>query len=295
MRSSWNQSLLIAEAIFWHQQDEDKIMQRMLIVLGAIMVLSNPVWAKNNDIQATYTNKEGEQIIISARDDRHIRLDHMDGSYMLLTGDKTYSVRNDNGQWKAFDLDEMVEMAKRFGGGSNPEAKMDTYKFKIKKLGRTEKHAGYKGKVYLMETRDETGKLVSKEEAVFSTHKDIKRIHGAWLTMMSKIGSNVGFDFAKAMDSNALGSQQGKYGGLLRYGDETKLTKVTQTSLKASHYELPKGTQMEKMEPPGAMTPPSVQKPPASAEVEPEDDETPPDSLDEVKKGIGGMLKNIFN
>lgn len=263
-------------------------MKKWMVVLLVLLVSSGSAWAK--DIVATWANSKGESMTLSARDPKHIRYDMIDGSYMLLTGDKTYSVRQDDGQWKALDLAQMAEMMKMFGGGAGKAEKLDAYDTKFKKLGRSEKHAGYKGDVYLVETRDEAGKLVSKEEAVFSKHKDILRINEAWATILAQMGSNMGVDTSQAMDQSAREVYKGKYGGVLRFGDDFKLIKVAKPALKASFYELPPGVQMEQMG-----SPQGVGQPPGSmGQPEEEMTEEETSTVEELKKGAGSLLKSIF-
>jgi hypothetical protein len=74
-------------------------------------------------------------------------------TYMLLTNQKVYMVRKENGKWSAFDMDQMSGIMKRFSKDTkSSSAQIDQQKFTD--TGRYEAIAGYKGKVYEVEDKD---------------------------------------------------------------------------------------------------------------------------------------------
>jgi hypothetical protein len=96
------------------------------------------------------------------------------------------------------------------------------------------------------------------------------------------------------------------YGGVLRI-DNMKLISIEKPSLSAAYYELPEGAQPMEM---GSPYPSEMQAEPAAASGAEEDatfaqdlgkeageaaqDEVKENTIEEVRKGIGGLFKKVF-
>lgn len=203
------------------------------------LVLALPLSAQAaSDIIATYKYSDGNMVTLCTRDSQHVRMDTSPTSYTLLSGGKVYSVNCDSGQCQVYDLGAMSKsmgsgFSSMFGGGSEPE-----YEVEYKKTGRSESQAGYKGAVYEAIVKED-GKVVSREEMVLSTHSNIKKITDAWMAMAEALTQTMGESF---QDSLEEAKKQG-YGGILRYGNEMRLTKLTVKSLDRSYYALPANAQ----------------------------------------------------
>jgi len=220
-------------------------MRRSFIIFCLVFfVFAGSAWAK--DIVATWKNSDGSAVTLSCRDDQHIRMDTANDTYTLLTGGKTYMVQKDDDGWHATD---MAQMAGMMGGMFGKKAgSIKDYTTRYKYTGHKETVAGYKGKVYRVEVRDGAGKLISSDEIVFSKHKDIRRINMAMARIASKTFGSAMPGMAKSADE--VKKQADKYGSLLRYGNDMQLVSVQKLSLKASHYQLPKGTMQKKVKAP---------------------------------------------
>ncbi len=219
-------------------REGEKNMYRILISIFLLLfVLTGSALA--GDIVATWKYSDGTAVTLSARDSDHIRMDTAKDSYTLLTGGKTYMVTKDDEGWQATDMEKMAGMMGGMFGGQK-KVNVDDYKATYKYTGKKETVAGYTGKIYRVDVRDGAGKLVSSDELVLSTSKDIFRINMA----MARIGSNMTGMAVSGMSAKpeAIKKQADKYGSVLRYGKDMTLVNVKKPSLKASHYELPTGT-----------------------------------------------------
>jgi hypothetical protein len=210
-----------------------------------LFVFTGTAWA--GDIVATWKYTDGSTVKLSARDDRHIRMDTAPDSYTLLTGGKVYMVQKDDDGWQATDRAQVAGM---MGGmfGQQKSANAEDYKATYKYTGKTETIAGYKGKVYRVEVRDGAGKLVSADDLVLSKSKDIRRINLAMVQISSKMTAMVMPGMAQSVD--AAKKQADQYGSVLRYGKDMTLQSVKKASLKAAYFELPQGTTQREVKAP---------------------------------------------
>ncbi len=278
-------------------------MRRSLIAISLLLfVFTGSAWA--GDIVATWKNSDGHSIKLSARDDQHIRMDTAPDSYTLLTGGKTYMVQKTDEGWRATD---MAKMASMMGGmfGQKKAPNVDDYTTKYKYTGRTETIAGYKGKVYRVEVRDGAGKLVSVDDLVLSKSKDVRRINMAMAQISSQMASMA---MPGGSSKAAVKKQADNYGSVLRYGKDMTLTSVKKPSLKASFYQLPKGTKQQQVKVPKK----APQKTTAAANEKKAGkkgsflgnlfkssegaakDQTKSNTTSEVKEGVNKLFNKIF-
>jgi hypothetical protein len=280
-------------------------MRRGLIVFSLLLfVFTGSAWA--GDIVATWKYSDGSAITLSARDDQHIRLDTANDSYTLLTGEKTYMVQKTDEGWQATDMDKMASMMGGMFGGGQKKINVDDYKASYKYTGRTETIAGYKGKIYQVEVKDGSGKVVSSDELVLSKSKDIRRVNMAMVRISSKSFGGAMSGLAKSTEEAQ--KQADQYGSVLRYGKDMKLVAVKKLSLKSSHFELPKGTTQREVKAPKKVP----QKTTAAANEKtagkkgglfgglfkssegPAKDQTNTNTTSEVKEGVNKLFNSIF-
>jgi hypothetical protein len=282
------------------QPKKEKIMKRAIIALLILLLMPLSAWSQ--DIVATW-QQEGHTMKLAMRDENHIRMDTTGDNYMLVSGQKVYMVSRQGDGWSVMDMDQLAGMMSRFGAQpKNIDRDADRYHSSFKKTGRTETVAGYKGTVYIAETRDESGKLVDSSEVVFSGDKDIKRVNKAWLTLAMRMGTIIGQQTSREIEEASQKAATAGYGGVLRIGKMT-LTKVEKPSLKASYYELPAGAEkMDMMASPNMDTGNDSQAQESSNFVKDlgkdagsaAQDEVKQNTVDEVKKGVGGLFKKLF-
>lgn len=274
-------------------------------ILTICMLLFFPCSALAGDIVATWVHKDGTTMKFSIRDSDHIRMDIQPDVYMLLSGSKLYQINKSEGQWTATDIDEMSGMMKKFG--SQGSVKINKFKTTYKYTGRKEKIAGYKGKVYLVETDDGAGHK-QKNEVVFCTHSDIKKASKAYTILTSQMGKMMGPGMSQAMEQNSKEAEKAGYGGLLRSGSELKLQSLEKKSFSPAWYELPEGVKMVNMRGPSS-PPPQVKSSSTGQSSEKKGgffsdiakdsenaakDETKDSTVQEVREGVRNMFKKIF-
>ena len=265
-----------------------------------LFVFTGSAWA--GDIVATWKYIDGSTITLSARDDQHIRLDTANDSYTLLTGGKTYAVQKTDEGWQAIDMDKMASMMGGMLGGGQKKINVDDYKTTYKYTGRKETIAGYKGKIYRVEVKDGSGKVVSSDELVLSKSKDIRRVNMAMVRISSKSFGGAMSGLAKSTEEAQ--KQADQYGSVLSYGKDMKLVAVKKISLKSSHFELPTGTTQREVK-----APPKVpQQTTAGANgkkggffgdlfkssKDAAKDQTKTDTTGEVREGVNKLFKSIF-
>lgn len=280
-------------------------MKRIGMILSLALVMPIAAWA--GDIVATWQHEGKTTLKIYMRGENRIRMNTSTDSYMLMSGEKVYMVAKDDGKWQYMDMDQMAAMMSRLG--THPAVTSqdaDRYQSTFKKTGRTETVAGYIGSVYVAETMDESGKVIHSSDIVLSKHKDIERVSTAWQTFALRMGTIIGQNTSVAVDRASKEAKMSGYGGVLRI-DNMKLISIEKPSLSAAYYELPKDAQPMEM---GSAYPSGMQAEPAAASGAEEDatfaeelgkeagdaaqDEVKENTIEEVRKGIGGLFKKVF-
>ncbi|MGV7221988.1 MAG: hypothetical protein ACQ9MH_10705 [Nitrospinales bacterium] len=218
-----------------------KVLKRIhirIIALATLSLLStSPLQA---DVQGVYSmqGEGGGSMKISYKDENNIRIDMMKDSFLLIRKDSTLMVNKSPGRgWMAMDMRKMGGMAQSMRGKRSQSSWSD---IKIKKTGKRETVAGFKGQVYNMTAtingKRETHEMVlSREPAVMAMHKALG-IHAR--RMAKSMGSTNEMDYQemqKQMDRQKLG-------GMLRYDKVLKLKSLGKKNLPVNHYSLPPGT-----------------------------------------------------
>jgi hypothetical protein len=194
------------------------------------------------DVSGTY-QMEDTRMVISVRDDNHVRMDMDKNNFLLLTGSKTYSVRKEGKGWVAMDLAEIGKMTGAMGGmpfaGDEEEEEHDLSDGDFRDTGRTETVAGYKGRVY--EVTDPDGE---RSEVVLTNHKDITSLTRGMIRMGQQSAQNMGFADTSELPLEVVNSG---YTGMLRQDRNVKLLSVDTSDKGKGYFELPSGTTMQTM------------------------------------------------
>lgn len=263
-------------------------MRKYLFIICLALLI--PASALAGDVVATYKYQDGSMMTVCVRDAQHVRMDTSPTSYTLLKGDKVYAVSQQDGQWQVIDMDQMKGAASgvmsMFGGGDASD-----YSASYTKTGRTEKVAGYTGVVYNAELR-EGGKVTRRDEVVLSTHADIKKVNEGWIALAARMGQIMGGDFSKAIEQATAEAKDKGYGGMLRYGDEMRLSSLKKPSLAASYYDLPSGSQQVQMNDDGSVSDELGQD--AKDVGRAAKDEAKDSTVEGVREGVRDMFKSIF-
>ncbi|WFS62683.1 hypothetical protein LF599_00570 [Pseudodesulfovibrio thermohalotolerans] len=262
------------------------MMRRLVLLLCLVLAMPAAALAAS-DIVATYTYTDGAMVTICARDAKHVRMDSSPTSYTLLADGKVYSVNCEEGQCQVYDLGAMSAgmsggMTSMFGGGdSDPD-----YEVRYEKTGKTETVAGYKGTVYNA-VIFENGKVFRRDEMVMSSHADIKKLTEAWMAMSEALTQSMGQSFQDSLNE----AKKMGYGGILRYGNEMRLARLSKKNLDASYYKLPKNAHMVQMQQPTQQDDDMGLGDDAKEIGQDAKDST----KDEIKSSIRNAISDIFN
>ncbi len=215
-------------------------MRYVMTVVLALLPLS--LWA---EVSGVYEIEGGQTMELSYKDGDHMRMSMPGGQFMLVNGDKTYMVRQQNGQWVAMDMAAMGQMMQQMrqqsGQQSPAQVEQGSGDVQFRDTGRTETIAGYEGSVYEVTSNDET------QEVVLSDHEDIIALSQAWMEFAGKMTQQMGA-MNEQMEENLLSeSDISNHGGMLRLSDDMRVKSVSNDSKGSDYYELPAGTKVQDM------------------------------------------------
>jgi hypothetical protein len=219
-------------------------MNRILTIVSLCLILMTPLCARSEDIVSTWRHKNGNTMTLAMRNATQVRMDTGKDQYILLTGDKVYMVTRQEGRWTAMDMDMLAGMMSQFGikaGTSDQNA--DAHQTSFRDTGRSESVAGYKGTVYVAETKNGAGQVVDRSEVVFSRHRDVELAGRAWLGIAARLGDIVGAQASETIEKASEQARVNGYGGMLRIGEMT-LVSIKKPSLEASYFDLPAGAEI---------------------------------------------------
>ena len=258
---------------------------RKLIFLF-LMLLAFPTTANAaSDVIATYKYSDGSMVTICTRDANHVRMDTSKDSYMLLSDNKIYAVsRTDDDTWTAMDMDKMKSMANGMGsmfGGGEVE-----YDVRYEKTSKTEKIAGYSGTVYTAVVYED-GKVTSRDEVVLGSHSNLKKLSDGWMAMAKRL-TNMAESFSDSIEE----AEKMGYGGMLRYGQDMRLSSLKVRNLDNAYYKLPSGTKQAQVpQPPKQTSNNDMGLSDDAKEIGHDAKET---TKSEVKDEVRGFIKGLF-
>jgi hypothetical protein len=205
-------------------------MKRILAL--SLILFSLPAMA---DITASYDVNSKQNMEISYKDDKHLRLNMGADSYALYVDGKVYMVTKAGGSWMATDLAELKQMMSNMPFGQKQKPAPSSEKdYKMVKTGRTETVAGYEGNVYeFTDLRNN-----EKYEAVLSDHDDIATLYKGLMKISREIANSAGV-------GDQIPEMPAVKGGLLRQGKNLRLTSVDKQDKGLAYYQLPAGVQMQ--------------------------------------------------
>lgn len=266
---------------------------RAILVTVAFFAMAGMGWA---DTVATYDMKDQGSLVISYRDDDHIRMDTGEDSYMLVTGGKVYGVSRDNGKWTAVDMEQVGRLGRSLGFNKGQQ-KDDATDVKFQKTGRTETIAGYKGDVYIVEVTDAQGGK-DQHEVVFGKHRDLETLNRDWKAFGSHLGNAMQMKNLQGLEYQTTQGRQQELGTALRYEDRMILRSVAKQSLGSSHYELPEGVERADMQEAPSRSPSQQDDVVTDTAKKAQDaakDEAQDSVVDEVRDQVRGVFRKMFD
>lgn len=206
-----------------------------IVALAGMVLMGSQVAVADMTVKYKLTSSEGTSMqTIQYRDQQHVRVDMRDGSgrlaSMIRRGDKVYAISSDG---KVIEMTgEMGGMMSRLGGmfgGGSPRSD-ETAGIRFEDTGRSERVAGYRGKVYRYIGNGET------HEVVLTKNRQLVDVFQAWIEMNKLISRRSASDQTlEQMQQNA----PGRYTGFLRMDHTMVLVSVRNGTLSSNVFDLP--------------------------------------------------------
>lgn len=277
-------------------------MNRTIATCSLCLCLLFPLSAWSESVVSTWRHKNGTTMILAMRDTNHVRMDTGKDRYILFDGTKVYMVSHQDGKWTAMDMDVLAGMMNQFGIRAGTKApKQKDYTLVFRNTGRIETIAGYRGTVYVSETKDNDGQLIDSSEVVFSKHEDVKLASSAWISVASRMGDIIGMQTSQEIEQATKKAKASGYGGMLRVG-ALNLVSIKKPSLDIAYFELPEGTEIVDMDTMSGQGSKKSDTPDETKIVRElnekassaEQEETGQTDIDDVRKEVDGFFKKIF-
>mgnify|MGYP003632751187 CR=1 FL=1 len=194
----------------------------IVVVLGA--ALGGAAWAGQASIQST-AGGQTTSVQLEYSGSKYLRMNipEQQDSYLLVRDGRAYSVGVQEGQAYVMDLQSLPNVGFASVGTSEVGAVSD-----LKNTGRVETVAGVRGEVWLLTYSDANG-AIRTDELVLSSDARARELTRA-MTAMAQSMANA--------PSNPLAQQIGDK-GVLRLGDQMRVTAISAGEPDASRFELP--------------------------------------------------------
>ena len=175
------------------------------------------------------------------QDDDHIRINAGQKGYMLVSGDKVYSVMNQGGRKVAMDMGEMGKAMAKFSQGGSSSGDNVTTDVEIRKTGKTETVAGFEGHVHEVTIDGRT------LEVVLSDNPRVVAATQGFLKAMVRAGQMLDPEDSGSTRKMLKDLDETGYGGILRQKDGLTLVEATEVDKPDSFYQLPSDVNMMSM------------------------------------------------
>lgn len=208
-------------------------------IVPLLLALSLPSIA-SADLEATYqVGNDHSTITVDYQDANHLRMTTPGDAYMLVTGDKIYTVVSRNGQLMAMDVKKMGEMMEKFREQAHqPKPKVKPMSFTVKDTGRTEKIAGYKGHVHTITANGETVTVVLTDD------HDVAELTQGFMSAMLRMGQSLSAQQSLNPQKVLNEIKKTGYAGLLKQGADFELVSLHKVSKPSGFYALPSNAQV---------------------------------------------------
>lgn len=174
------------------------------------------------------------------QDDDHIRINAGQDGYMLVSGDKMYSVMTQGGKKVAMDMSEMGKAMSQFSQG-NRSGDSSSEDVEIRSTGKTETVAGFEGHVHEVSIDGRT------LEVVLSDNPRVVAATQGFLKAMVRAGQMLDPEDSGSTRKMLKDLDETGYGGILRQKGGLTLVKAEEVDKPDSFYELPSDVDMMSM------------------------------------------------
>jgi hypothetical protein len=194
------------------------------------LALANPAVA---DI-AEVISGDGKRMTFEYQDDNlRINMANDDG-YMIIHGENVYAVDEADGEVMVIDVKQTLSMFGNMAQAAIPDMAAVRVK-SLEPTGRTESVAGIVGDVYRLAYTDHEGKsqeadiVLSPDRRAVGFRDAVHRMSSTMSSMLAQQGTH-----DRLRDELAM-----KNLGVLRYGDDMRLTSITEGRVDDSRFVLP--------------------------------------------------------
>lgn len=194
------------------------------------LALANPALA---DI-AEVINGEGKRMTFEYQDDKLRISTANDDGYMIIQGEKVYAIDDADGEVMVIDVKQTLSMFGNMAQAAIPDMAAVRVK-SLEPTGRTESVAGIAGEVYRLAFTDHEGKsqeadiVLSPDRRAVGFRDAVHRMSSTMSSMLAQQGTH-----DRLRDELAM-----KDLGVLRYGDDMRLTSIAEGRVDDSRFVLP--------------------------------------------------------
>ncbi|MCK5769843.1 hypothetical protein [Algiphilus sp.] len=148
--------------------------------------------------------------------------------YTIIRDERMYTVTGGT-------VIDATSMMKAFASAATPQPSETVARFHgLESTGRSETVAGISGEVYMLDFTDSDGRRQQKE-VVLSSDARVRDLQSAFMNMTRTMAKATDIDMQGADDyADALGNR-----GVLRMGNEMRVTEISGSAPSAARFELP--------------------------------------------------------
>ncbi|MDX1588432.1 MAG: hypothetical protein R3296_05790 [Oleiphilaceae bacterium] len=189
------------------------------------------------ELKGTFSIPGQDAMTIFFKDENHIRLDSPEQGFLLVSGDKVYTVVNQGGMRVAIDMARMGQMIKEFQEQA-PKQNDKMPEPTITATDRRETVAGYEGVVHRITIEGATS------EVVLTDDKDVVALTRGFLNAINRLGQSVSPDMDLDISDMLNTIDATGYPGILRQEQGFELKSVEPVNKGADFYRLPDDVQV---------------------------------------------------
>jgi hypothetical protein len=184
---------------------------------------------------ADMSTSDGHKMKFEYLGDDLLRINMQEGNYMLVQGGEVYMVTDSDGELMVIKLEQAMGMFGSMADSATPSA-VEGKLVSLKSLGRKETVAGIQGEVYEVRFIDHEGQERTGEVVLSADPRAVE---------LQQAMFNMSKSMAKATNREVKGQEEierkldGMNMGILRYGDDMRVTAISDKTFDKRHFALP--------------------------------------------------------
>lgn len=186
---------------------------------------------------AEVVSADGHKMQFEYQDEKlRINTEQGEESYMILRDGHMYVVSNSDGNLMVIDANQAMGMFGNMAGAAAPDS-IASEMVSLEATGRKEQHAGIEGEVYQLRYLEESGKEV-QAELVLADDDRARAFSDTLNHMAMTMAQTVGKDYKQATTDMQMRLDELNM-GVLRYGEDMRVTALSDAEVQGSRFELP--------------------------------------------------------